>query len=46
VEVERLIFVEDTYGVEFHRKLLEKLNASNIISVQVWPKIIRMPTAG
>jgi len=46
VGVERLIFVEDTYGEDFHRKLLEKLIRSNLISAQVWPKIVRMPTTG
>jgi len=46
VEVERLIFVEDTYGEEFHKKLLEKLIRSNLIRVQARPKVFRMPTTG
>lgn len=44
--VERFIFVEDTYGEEFHRKLLEKLIRSNLINAQVRPKVFRMPTTG
>ncbi len=44
--IERLIFVEDSYGVDFHKKLLEKLRASNIIHLSSNPKIYRMPTTG
>lgn len=39
----RLLIVEDTYGVEFHRKLLEKLRASGIISSSPTPRIERKP---
>jgi len=44
--IERLIFVEDSYGIDFHRKLLEKLKTSNLINVSSNPKIFRIPTTG
>lgn len=46
MSVERLIFVEDFYGVDFHRKLLEKLKVSNLIKWSSNPRIFRMPTIG
>jgi hypothetical protein len=41
--VRRLIYVEDTYGIEFHRKLLEKLRASGIVGSSPTPRIERKP---
>jgi len=46
LSVERLIFVEDFYGVDFHRKLLERLKTLNLIRGSINPKVLRMPTTG
>jgi len=43
---ERLIFVEDFYGSDFHKKLLDKLKTLNIIKWSKNPKIFRIPTTG
>jgi len=43
---ERLIFVEDSYGIDFHKKLLDKLKTLNIIKMSRNPKIFRIPTTG
>jgi len=46
LDIEKLIFVEDSYGVDFHRKLLERLKTLNLINVSSNPKIFRIPTTG
>jgi len=41
--MKRLLIVEDTYGVDFHRELLEKLIANGIIDSSPAPRIARKP---
>ncbi|MEM1611232.1 MAG: hypothetical protein QXQ57_06275 [Sulfolobales archaeon] len=38
----RLIFVEDTYGVRFHRELIEKIRQRGVISFSS-PEVRRLP---
>ncbi|ABL89098.1 hypothetical protein Pisl_1951 [Pyrobaculum islandicum DSM 4184] len=42
--VARFLFVEDHHGVEFHRRLIEKLQNSGIVPRSLAPKIERIPT--
>jgi uncharacterized protein YllA (UPF0747 family) len=41
--VKRLIYVENTYGVGFQRKLLEKLREDGLPSLNLDPGIERLP---
>lgn len=39
----RIIYVEDTYGVGFHRGLLEKLRGAGLLSSDLNPRFERLP---
>jgi uncharacterized protein YllA (UPF0747 family) len=41
--VKRLIYVENTYGVGFQRKLLEKLREDGLLSSNLDPGVERLP---
>ncbi|MCC6021892.1 MAG: hypothetical protein LM560_02080 [Desulfurococcaceae archaeon] len=40
----KLVFVEDTYGVQFHRIIVEKLKDIGVLGNDFNPKIERLPT--
>ena len=40
----RLVLVEDTYGVDFHRRLIEKLRQANLVQFSIGvPRVGRLP---
>ncbi len=40
----RLVLVEDTYGVDFHRRLIEKLRQANLVQFSTsMPRVERLP---
>jgi hypothetical protein len=40
----KLVFVEDTYGIQFHRIIMEKLKDIGVLGNDFNPKIERLPT--
>jgi type II secretory pathway component GspD/PulD (secretin) len=40
----KLVFVEDTYGIQFHRVIMEKLKDIGVLGNDFNPKIERLPT--